>query len=155
VGCFGPLEGLPQCPVSSCPLNCSAYDEAACNSHSPCRADYCPGCGKMSFTRCAYPSDPPPVCPAIACVVACDMLTTQTACEARHDCHPDFADPGTCDCIAAGCCMTFSRCAAGATARCSGMPLCKSLAPLCAGDYTLAYTDTCYEGCVRKTDCAP
>jgi len=86
---------------------------------------------------------------------ACSQLTTQTDCEARGGCHAVFVDPGTCGCASQGCCAHFDRCVDGAQANCTGPALCKMATPFCESPYVLAYTGTCYEGCVRQTTCAP
>jgi hypothetical protein len=83
------------------------------------------------------------------------MVTTLDQCEARLDCHSVFVDPRTCSCALAGCCEHFNRCADGDKAKCSGMPTCTIATPFCEGDFVVSYTDTCYEGCVQKKDCAP
>ena len=84
----------------------------------------------------------------------CAQLTTQTACDDRNDCHAVFVDQQTCGCATPGCCMRFSRCATGGQAKCTGEALCEMATPMCEGPYVLAYTGSCYEGCVRQTACA-
>jgi hypothetical protein len=84
----------------------------------------------------------------------CGQATTLDACDARPDCHPVYFDPRTCGCAAVGCCAHFQRCAAGKKAKCTGVPSCNAAAPYCEGPYVVSYTDICFEGCVRKTDCA-
>jgi hypothetical protein len=155
-GCYQPAtESPPPCPGFACPVKCAGLPEAACTARPDCRTDYCPGCQTKSFVKCAAPTDPPPTCPAIACPLPCGQVTTLDQCEARNDCHSVFVDPGTCGCAAVGCCAHFSRCADGNTARCTGIPACDAAIPFCEGPYVVAYTATCYEGCVKKTDCAP
>jgi hypothetical protein len=105
--------------------------------------------------KCANPSDGQPTCPAIKCAAPCSSVTTLAGCEARTDCHSVFVDPGTCGCAASGCCAHFSTCADGDTAACTGTPLCKIVAPHCELPYVVAYSGSCYEGCVNKKDCAP
>jgi hypothetical protein len=57
--------------------------------------------------------------------------------------------------VASGCCMKFSRCADGA-ANCKGGNIaCTIATPHCEAPYVLSYTQSCYEGCVRATECAP
>jgi hypothetical protein len=90
-----------------------------------------------------------------AAMAACRTMTTQAACEARADCHPVFVMGDTCGCATAGCCAQFASCAAGNKARCSGSVMCEVDPPRCEGPYVVAYQGTCYEGCVRKTDCSP
>jgi len=87
---------------------------------------------------------------------ACASVTTLEACDARSDCHALFEDPGNCRCAALGCCARFSRCADGDRALCtSGAVLCDALTPHCEGPYVVSYTDFCYDGCVRATECLP
>ena len=48
------------------------------------------------------------------------------------------------------------RCVEGDKATCVSPALtCKIAQPHCEGDYVLSYTASCYEGCVKSTDCAP
>jgi hypothetical protein len=149
-------ESPPPCPGFACPLGCTGLAETACVARSDCRADYCPNCQQgKTFARCTAPDSPTFVCPPGACPPSCAQATTLDQCEARTDCHSVFVDPGTCGCAAVGCCAHFSRCADGDKARCSGMPLCKAATPFCEGTFVVAYTDTCFEGCVQKKDCAP
>lgn len=154
-GCYDPTnDGVAcdtGCPVSSC----SELNEAACVARTDCRADYCPTCTGKSFSRCTTTNDSPGLCAQPHCVQACSTVTTLDACEARPDCHSVFQDAGTCDCAASGCCAKFSFCADGGKAACTGTPLCRSVAPFCESPYVVSYTGTCYEGCVKKTDCAP
>jgi hypothetical protein len=83
-------------------------------------------------------------------------VTTLAACDARSDCHSVFEDPGTCGCASPGCCAHFARCANFDRAHCmSGVTVCTALPPHCEQPYVVAYVDTCYEGCVRATDCMP
>jgi hypothetical protein len=155
-GCYRPsTEGPPACPGIACPLPCAGLVEAACVARTDCRADYCPGCQAKTFVQCARPSDGLPACPAIKCLLPCAMVTTLVACEARGDCHSVFVDPGTCGCAVSGCCAKFSRCADGDTGMCTGTPACTAATPFCESPYVVAYTATCYEGCVQKKDCAP
>ena len=84
----------------------------------------------------------------------CAQVTTQAECDGRSDCHSVFVDPGTCGCMAAGCCAHFNICANGGRANCSGMPLCEIMTPHCEAPYVVSYTGICYEGCVRQTECA-
>ncbi len=85
---------------------------------------------------------------------ACASVTTLEACDARGDCHAVFQDLGICDCAAPGCCTHFVRCAAGDRARCmSGAVLCDIVTPYCEPPYTVSYTDSCYEGCARASEC--
>jgi len=111
--------------------------------------------GAFAFVNFELGAAPGTVCPAIACPLPCDQATTLDACDARPDCHPVFVDNRTCGCAALGCCAKFSRCAAGATALCKAPPIaCDALTPYCEGPYVVSYTNACYEGCVRSSDCA-
>lgn len=84
----------------------------------------------------------------------CSQLATQAACDVRSDCHSVFVDPGNCACLAVGCCTRFDRCADGGKANCMGPALCKSATPYCESpSYVLSYTGSCYEGCVRPSEC--
>jgi hypothetical protein len=87
----------------------------------------------------------------------CAQETSVEACDARTDCHSVFVDPRTCGCAALGCCAHFERCAEGKIAKCTapGGLGCEIAEPYCEGPYVIAYTDICYEGCVRQTECGP
>ena len=87
----------------------------------------------------------------------CVGLTTVGECDARSDCHSVFTDPHNCGCSAAGCCTEFRRCAEGGKANCA-KPVtiaCMIAEPFCEAPYILSFTALCYDGCVRKTECAP
>ena len=82
-------------------------------------------------------------------------MTTRETCETRPDCHSVFVDDRLCACAALGCCARFSRCADGATAVCKAPPItCDAVTPRCEGPYVVAYSGSCYEGCVQSSDCA-
>jgi hypothetical protein len=155
-GCYQPAtEAPPPCPGFACPPTCNGLSEAACAARADCRVDTCPGCQTKTFIKCSSLNGPMPVCPALACPLACDQVTTVTACEARPDCHSVYLDPQTCGCAAIGCCAHFSRCADGDKAICAAQATCRVATPFCEGDFVVSYTGTCFEGCVRKKDCAP
>jgi hypothetical protein len=140
------------------PAACRGLDEAGCRARADCAVGSCPDCsGGTPFTGCYDPKlELGWACPAIACAPAdCDQQTTEAACRARSECHPVYRDPGTCLCAQPGCCMMFDACADGAQANCKGPALCKSLPPTCEGQFTLGFANSCYEGCVKKSDCAP
>ena len=84
----------------------------------------------------------------------CSEVTTQTACDARDDCHSVFEDPGTCGCASPGCCAHFKSCADGNYANCLGPAACNIVQPFCEPPYVVAYKSLCYEGCVQQDDCA-
>jgi len=96
-------------------------------------------------------------CPAYTCPqLTCAGVTALEACDARTDCHSVFTDPQDCRCAVAGCCTQFLRCADGDKAKCTpGAIACDALEPHCEGPYVVSYTDACYEGCARMTECAP
>jgi hypothetical protein len=85
----------------------------------------------------------------------CSEEKTAAACDARSDCHSLFMDSNLCNCAEPGCCMIFERCTDRAQADCRGPAMCKMMPPTCGTDYVVAYLETCYEGCVHPTDCAP
>jgi hypothetical protein len=150
----------PPCPLAAslCPAPCAGLGETACAAHSECMAQRtCPACdGTTTFVACVPVGSSVAPCPPVSCPLACSSITDLATCDQRTDCHAVFADYSTvCDCATPGCCSSFLRCADGDRATCKGMPLCKSVAPTCAGPYVVSYTATCYEGCVRATECAP
>jgi hypothetical protein len=85
---------------------------------------------------------------------SCGQVTTRTECDGRNDCHSVFVDPGNCGCAALGCCAKFSRCADGASAKCSGIAMCELAPPRCEGSFVRSYTSNCWEGCVSQDKCA-
>jgi hypothetical protein len=85
----------------------------------------------------------------------CSAAINLADCDARPACHPVFIDLLVCGCAAAGCCTHYQRCAEGKKATCSppaGFG-CLIQQPHCEGPYVVGYTSSCYEGCVRATDC--
>jgi hypothetical protein len=155
-GCVHVGAPLPQCPAPPpCPPPpvCTGLTEAACMATQGCGPRYCPGCqGQQIYAGCTPPGATAPACPAIACPVTCSGLTTEATCDARSDCHSVFYDPGTCGCAVSGCCAKFSRCADG-PANCKGAVACAIASPFCEAPYVISYTQNCYEGCVRATEC--
>lgn len=158
-GCFPASEPLPACPpLAGCPPNCEGLAEAACRANPACRADSCPRCdGTSGYVGCSSRLAAPGLCPALACPVACGQVTTLADCDGRADCHSVFVDSQLCGCASLGCCAHFSRCAAGDKAACTASKPggCDAVTPHCEGPYVVAYTATCFEGCVKQTDCAP
>jgi hypothetical protein len=60
-----------------------------------------------------------------------------------------------CGCAAVGCCIHYQHCAEGKKAQCTRPAgfACTIAQPGCEGAYVVGYTNSCYEGCVRATDC--
>ena len=155
-GCTAQGMGVA-CPALLCASPCSGLGETACTSTSGCTPEYCPNCdGGQTFQGCAAPGGPGIAC-GVECVgSACSTVATESACDARTDCHSVFIDPGTCGCAGVGCCAHFARCADGAKASCTGTVVCKTTTPFCdAPAFVVSYTASCYEGCVRPSECAP
>ena len=157
VGCAAPGGAGVGC--GACPPDCSTLDETSCKANDHCHPGYCTDCsGGQKFTACVGPNEAV-ACPTTACPLIpapCANVTTEAACDARIDCHSVFLNPTGCGCIGAGCCAVFSRCADGGKAACKGTPVCQSATPHCeAPAYVVSYTASCYEGCVRPTECAP
>ncbi len=156
VGCGVP-GGDDACPAVDCAAPCSGLDETTCNTRSDCKAGYCTGCSRRTFVGCGDPST------AFVCTDGCQLPgpcrseATAASCDTRTDCHSVFTESVTCDCAVAGCCATFAGCADGAKASCTGTtPLCKSRGPYCDGvAYVVSYTASCFEGCVRPSECGP
>ena len=119
-----------------------------------CTGVMCPvldaGCTGSSCSIDATPRDTSP--PDVS-VATCSQLTTETSCNARGDCHAVFVDPGTCGCAGAGCCAHFDRCVDGGKANCAGPATCKAATPFCEAPFVVSYTGSCYEGCVRQSEC--
>jgi hypothetical protein len=161
VGCGEPGGGTA-CPARTCGPPCSGLDETSCKARSDCRVAGCPACDGGTSFICQATTDPPIECPA-ACPApsSCSTVTTEAACNARTDCHSVYVDPGnTCGCEFDGCCTHFSRCTDGAKASCTGTPSCQIVTPYCgapgpAPAYVVSYTASCFEGCVRPSECGP
>jgi hypothetical protein len=139
------------------PPACSTLDAGGCAARHDCMSETCGGCGVGGTFICFDPAHPPRCAQlALACPtpVPCKYLGVAD-CEARADCHAVFADPGTCDCATAGCCLAFSACANGKPADCSGDAVCQSLAPACGPNMVASVAGGCWEGCVRPEDCGP
>lgn len=147
-----PANDPGACAAIAC-TTCRGLDEATCGQRSDCRVDRCPTCngGQGTFVGCSQPTDPPPPCAQLSCMPSCDQLDAQS-CSARSDCHAVFEPGQACGCATPGCCTLFNHCAYGAPA-CSGTVTCTTTPPTCEGDYTLAYANGCYEGCVLTSAC--
>jgi hypothetical protein len=145
----------PSCPQ---PPGCDTLDEAVCKTRSDCHPGYCANCsGAQVFTLCVGPNEAV-ACPGYACPApaSCASVADEATCDARSDCHSVFIDPGTCGCAAVGCCAHFVRCADGAKTSCTGTPVCQTMTPFCdAPAFVVSYTASCYEGCVRPSECGP
>jgi hypothetical protein len=85
----------------------------------------------------------------------CSAAIALADCDARPACHPVFIDQMVCGCAALGCCIHYQRCADGKKATCTAPAglACEAPQPRCEGPYVVGYTTSCYEGCVRATDC--
>lgn len=158
-GCFASSAPIDACPpLAGCPLDCSSLTEPACRANVTCRADTCTMCGGGSvYAGCSAIVATPAPCPGIACPATCDKVTTLAECETRSDCHSVFLDSQVCGCAGLGCCARFVQCAAGDKAPCKPSEQfgCTIAEPHCEGPYVIGYTPSCYEGCVKATDCAP
>jgi len=110
--------------------------------------------GTCASGTCSIDAGPGDTSPGDAPATTCSQITTQSACEIRSDCHAVYVDPGTCGCSSPGCCAHFDRCTDGGKADCTGPATCKIATPFCEAPYVVAFTGTCYEGCVRQTTCA-
>jgi hypothetical protein len=147
--------------VVGCGSVTSSSDAGQCPSGQIWCAGCTPGTGACYAGPCPGIACPPidAGCTGAACGVdasaSCADVTTLAACDARTDCHSVFLDLQDCQCGGIGCCARFLRCADGDTAKCSGVVACDALTPHCEGQYVVSYTDACYEGCVRMTECAP
>jgi hypothetical protein len=160
-GCLDPTDP-PMICAADCVQKCPGLDEKTCQMTAGCRADYCPACspGSTYFANCSDAALPPAQCQPLPCPPpqTCDQVTTLADCDARSDCHSVF-EPGACGC-AFCCCTFFSRCADGAFADCKGPSACNIAPPdcnnpACNGEFTVGYSNLCYEGCVRQSACAP
>jgi hypothetical protein len=157
-GCIAPGDPQVQCPAACIgEPPCNQLSESQCTTRGDCAPGYCPNCsGGQRFVGCAAPGTAfscPLTCPAPS---SCSTVTTEAACDERNDCHSVFAESPACDCATAGCCAHFSQCADGGKASCTGPASCNIVGPYCDGTaYVVSYTATCYEGCVRPSECGP
>jgi hypothetical protein len=161
-GCAGPGEGFACAAGCPAPPPCSGLDETSCKARSDCHPGYCGNCGGAQISAgCVGPNDAV-TCPLYACPIvptACANVADEATCDARADCHSVFVDHGVCDCAVAGCCTAFGFCGDGGKAACNGptgtgAELCMAQPPGCEGPaFVLSYTASCYEGCVRPTEC--
>jgi hypothetical protein len=157
-GCAAPGGAGIACGLD-CPqaVGCDGLGEMACIARTDCRPGYC-GCpGEQMFTSCLA-SNEAVACPAYACPAAapCATVTTEAACDQRNDCHSVFVSNAIADCVVNGGCTFFTHCADGGKASCNGAPACQITAPYCeAPAFVVSYTGSCYEGCVRATECGP
>jgi hypothetical protein len=87
------------------------------------------------------------------CQPKCADLQDGRDCIARGDCYPVFTSDEPCNNI---CCAShFARCEQGYEAHCRGTPVCQLLEPNCVGPFVVAYSGSCYDGCVLISECAP
>jgi hypothetical protein len=152
LGCFSGTAAVDCFP---CPPPCGTLDETACNARGDCQADYCNGCRGRTFVGCGFPGTDfacPAGEPACPVPLPCADVADQLSCDARSDCHSVFGGTPT---------NTFSRCADGGKANCKGplvpgSAVCTVPSPVCqTPEIVVSYTNECYEGCVRRTECAP
>ena len=126
----------------------------------PTESIWCPGC-TPGTGMCS-----PGGCPGVACAPTtgtqaqwsasgpCSTAATAAACDARAGCHSVFLNPNTCRCAALGCCAHFSKCAEGAQAIQEHRAQLHDRAAVLRPS-VIAYSNGCYEGCVRMTECTP
>ena len=158
-GCTGPGEGVACGCGAPSPWSpaCATLGETECNARSDCQSAVCGDCsGVEKFVSCVGQNAAGVPCPALTCPKPCVAVATSAECDARTDCHSVFAEQPNCACGVAGCCASFSRCGDGGKAMCKGAPACQIVSPFCDGvAYVTSYTGSCYEGCVRPTECGP
>lgn len=158
VGCGAPGGGTA-CPADDCaPPPCDGLDESTCKTRSDCTPGYCanPCTGGQAYVGCSAPNEGAFACPAGCGEPPCSGIVTAAVCDERSDCHSVFTESMTCNCTAAGCCSQFSRCDDGAKASCKGPALCNIAGPYCDGTaFVVSYANSCFEGCVRPTECGP
>jgi hypothetical protein len=143
-------------PLSEQSVYCSNYkDEASCNLDPACNAALCSNCGGAAvFTACLpVGADSHQVCQALPCApVICADAGSAADCNARPNCHAVFEPLMACGCPTPGCCTRYARCTDG-HANCAGPAVCAQTPPDCQGPYVVAYTNSCFEGCVLQSEC--
>jgi len=157
---LGVPEGDPDLGNPDAGDACAKHtDVASCRADEACEAPTCDFCTAEPVFGGCYTKGTGPIltCPAIACAKDCSIHTTESACQSDTACTPVFADPGTCDCVGAGCCMAFTRCDS-APVQCSP----DSIGPQCANsgipedcgpNYAPIFNGGCQIGCVRNSVC--
>lgn len=171
--CYCQASGIWMCTTAQCPTDAPVVADAPADAgQCPAGQMWCPGCTPgegscgVACTGMVCPAPDAAVAEdaafsdsatADASTVACSQLTLQTDCEIRADCHAVFVDPGTCGCFGSGCCAHFDRCADGGKAVCVAPTTfaCTIATWFCESPYVISYTDSCYEGCVLGSVCAP
>jgi hypothetical protein len=131
-------------------------DPQTCAVSGRCAVATCPGCnGLVTFAGCTDPGNMAPSCdPAPICVHPCNQINTADGCSLNTTCHPVFWDNQPCSCPTQDCCTHFAFCAPNARAQCIPPPLlCTQPPPVCESGYQVSYSGTCYEGCVKTTEC--
>jgi hypothetical protein len=144
------------CPAVRCEAPCSTLSEDDCIAAGPrCAVDACHECANyIVYKGCRDPSAPAFMCPGLGCASTCSGIA-ECECTIAPDCHPVYADPGTCDCALAGCCIGFSRCEEGKNADCDQRDvMCKSTPPACGPNYTPSVSNQCWNDCVKPAECA-
>src|SRR5262249_38653190 len=147
--------GVPQppfsCPDVDCATPCSAHqDEKSCSADPLCAVASCPDGGGNSKLHFCFDKGNPS---SLQCPPLCSTVTSEAGCAQRSDCHAVYADPGTCACAPAGCCMVFQYCAPGLPADCSKNAGCRQIPPTCGADFLPSLVNGCWEGCVHKAEC--
>jgi hypothetical protein len=143
-GCYDP-DAVPDCIEPSC----QGLDEFSCKRTPGCEPQRC--CGTFSYCDVEGALG---ACPAVVCT-DCAGIGSEEECRASADCHAVYQQADGCNCDTVGCCQEFAYCASGDRPRCVDPGVaCAAASPLCGGDFTVGYSDFCYEGCVRADECA-
>jgi hypothetical protein len=133
------------------PVSCYPTTSGVCNQKKPfiCYSGYMLGYSNGCDVGCIVAAGPE----CGGAQAGCAGLD-ENSCGSTTGCHAVYEDPGTCDCVPAGCCTRFKSCAAGPAVCTQPQLTCERAAPECDGPYVVSYKNGCYEGCVKAQECA-
>jgi hypothetical protein len=143
-GCYALDENPPGlCPGIQCPAQCPQLaTRQDCLAVPTCEAPGCPDCGGgTTFIGC-YNKGQGPIIDCAQCL-DCSQFGDEGSCDASSQCHSIYMNGA------------FSLCGNG-PAHCSpdpAQPACGAPTPFCDGDFTVGYSGSCPEGCVRAGAC--
>jgi len=162
-GAAGGQDAAAICPQTAPTIGSACPTGAFCQYGGGicCRGGYrCSANGTWEIIEAACACNQPPDAGSTSVPDAtssgnCSAAIVLAYCDARPGCHPVFIDQMVCGCSAPGCCIHYQRCTEGKKATCTPPAEfgCTIQQPRCEGPYVVGYTSSCYEGCVRATDC--
>ncbi len=140
-----PEQCGPPVPPEMC--DCTRFGETECLS-APALLGCKPHLCDNQFAGCIASNEFPP------CNPDCGVWNTEESCIGAGNCHAVYQNT-KCDCDQPGCCLEFQICADG-PAICLAPAGCPSAMADCGRNHVPSYVEPdCFEGCVRRQDCAP